>query len=48
MIDAKVYIYMAIFLVLLGAGIFVQYKIYTPEDEEKKTKEDIETNLNEV
>lgn len=39
---------MAVFFLLLAGGIYVQYKIYTPEDDEKKTDKDIETNLNEV
>jgi hypothetical protein len=48
MINAKVYIYMAVFFIFLAGGLFIQYKYYTPEDEEKKTDKDIETTLNEV
>ena len=40
------YIYMAGFFVSLGLGIYVQYKIYKPEDEEKTTDKDIETKFN--
>lgn len=43
--NATIYIYMAVFLILLVAGIYVQYKYYKSEDEEKPTDKDINTGL---